>query len=142
MRKEHFSIEIHAPQEKVWRTLWQDKTFRDWTNNIDEGMYLLGELKEGNEVHFMSPNGFGVKSLVEKYVENESISFRHLMDTKDNAEREKEWTGGEESYSLTETNGITTLTVEMDLPPEQVENFKNIIPKALARVKWLSEEKE
>lgn len=141
MKKLQFSIDIEAPREKVWSILWDDKTFRDWANNIDEGMYMTGDLKEGNEVQFMSPNGFGVASFVSKLAVNEFVSFQHMMDTRDGEEREKEWTGGTESYSLTEKDGVTTLTIESGTPPEQEENFTIRLPKALQRVKILAEMK-
>ena len=135
-----FSIRIKAPKEKVWQTLWEDKTLRDWANIIDEGMYMTGEMKEGNEVQFISPlTGYGVTSLIEKLIPNEFVSFKHQMDMKNGEEREKEWTGGTESYSLTENNGITTLTVKLDVPPDQVETFEVRFPKALQRVKILAE---
>jgi len=142
MQKQLFSIEIKAPKERVWNTLWEDKTFRDWASIIDEGMYMEGVIKEGNEVRFISPTGYGVTSLVEKLVENELVSFRHMADTKDNGEREKEWTGGEESYSLAENDGVTTLTVDIDVPPGQEETFKDRFPKALERVKTLTEKED
>ena len=125
----------------VWKTLWEDETFRDWASIIDEGMYMTGDLKEGNEVQFISPNGNGVTSLVDKLIVNEFVSFRHMMDTKDGGEREKEWTGTAESYSLTENDGITTLTTLLDVPPGQEETFKDRLPKALERVKFLAEKK-
>jgi len=142
MQKLQFSINIEAPRERVWNTLWEDKTFRDWANNIDEGMYMVGEIKEGNQVQFFSISGYGVTSLVEKLAVNEFVSFRHMADTQDNGEREreKEWTGGTESYSLAENDGVTTLTVNMDVPPGQEETFKDRLPKALAKVKMLAEE--
>ena len=145
MQKQQFSIEIKAPRERVWNTLWDGKTFRDWANIIDEGTYMVGELKEGNEVQFISSvSGFGVTSLVEKLAQNEFISFRQMADTKDSGEREreKEWTGGTESYSLAENEGITTLTVDIDVPPGQEETFRVRFPKALERVKILAEKKE
>jgi len=40
-----FSVEIHAPREIVWSTLWQDETFRQWAGMIDPGTYMKGELK-------------------------------------------------------------------------------------------------
>ena len=140
-----FSTEIQAPREKVWNTLFDDETFRDWGNIIDEGQYMVGELKEGNEVQFISSaSGYGVTSLVEKLVPNEIVLFRQMADTKDSGEkeREKEWTGGTESYSLVENNSITNLTVNIDVPPGQEETFKDRFPKALERVKMLAEEKE
>lgn len=142
MKRQNFSIEIRAPRDKVWNVLWDDTTFRDWANIIDEGTYMIGELKEGNEVQFISSvGGYGVTSLVEKLIPNEFVLFSHSADTKDSGEqeREKEWTGGMESYSLTEKDGDTTLTVEIDVPPEQEETFKVRQPKALERVKVLAE---
>jgi len=145
MQKQQFSIKIKAPRERVWNTLWEDKTLRDWANIIDEGMYMVGEMKEGNEVQFISSvSGYGVTSLVEKLVQNEFVSFRQMADTKNSGEREreKEWTGGTESYSLAENDGVTTLTVDIDVPPGQEETFKVRFPKALERVKILAEKKE
>jgi len=142
MRKLHFTIAIQASKERVWNTLWEDKTFRDWASNIDEGTYMEGVMIEGNEVQFISfVNGYGVTSLVEKLIPNEFVLFRQMADTKDSGEREREneWTGGTESYSLAEKDAITTLTVDMDVPPGQEENFKNSLPKALERVKILAE---
>jgi len=145
MKTLHFSIIINAPKRKVWNTLWEDKTFRDWASIIDEGLYMVGEIKEGNEVQFItSVSGDGVTSLIEKFVQGEFVSFRHMADTKDNGEREreKEWTGGTESFSLAESDGVTTLTVNIDVPPGQEETFKVVLPKALGRVKILAEKKE
>jgi hypothetical protein len=82
--------------------------------------------------------------LVEKLVEGEFLLLRHHADTQEDGkrEREKEWTGGEESYSLVEKNGTTTLTVAFDVPPELEEEFKVNYPKALERAKVLAERKK
>ncbi len=106
---------------------------------------MVGEIKERNEVQFISSvSGYGVTSLVEKLAQREFVSFRQMADTKDSGdqEREKEWTGGTESYSLAENEGVTTLTVSIDVPPGQEETFKIRFPKALERVKILAEKKE
>ena len=140
-----FSIEIHATRNRVWDTLWQDETFRQWAGLIDPGTYMKGVLKEGNEVAFISAeNGYGVTSLVEKLTENEFLLFRHRADTKESGkrDREKEWTGGTESYSLLEKDGMTKLTVAFDVPPEQEAYFTVNYPKALDRVKVLAERKK
>jgi uncharacterized protein YndB with AHSA1/START domain len=142
MEKMQFSIEIQANKEKVWKTLRDDKTFRDWSSIIDEGTYMKGVMKEGNEVEFMSSvGGYGVTSLVEKLDANEFVLFRHSADTQKNGKknREKERTGGMESYTLTQKNNTTLLTIEMDIPPGQEETFQTRVPKALARIKVLSE---
>jgi uncharacterized protein YndB with AHSA1/START domain len=142
MQTHEFTIEIHAPKERVWSVLWEDATFRDWSGLIDEGTYMQGELGEGQEVQFISePSGYGVTSLVTRLIPNEFVSFKQMQDTKDSGEavRQEEWTGGEESYSLSEHDGITTLTERTDIPPQLEEIMKERIPKALARIKEIAE---
>lgn len=142
MKDLHFSIEIRATREKVWDTLWQDNTFREWASLIDPGTYMVGELKEGNEIQFISSeNGYGVTSLVEKLTPGEFLLLRHQADTQESgeAEREKQWTGGTESYQLTEKEDGTALNVTFGVPPELEEYFKENYPKALERLKILAE---
>ncbi len=142
MKELRFLVEIHATKQKVWDTLWQDKTLRQWAGIIDPGTYMVGNLKEGTEVQFISGNGYGVTTLVEKLTPGNFLLFRHQADTQGSGtqEREKEWTGGQESYSLVEKNGITTLTAAFDVPLEMEEYFKDNYPKALERVKTLAEQ--
>jgi hypothetical protein len=142
MKELQFAIKINASKERVWTTLWEDITFRDWANIIDEGTYIKGVMEEGNEIQFISSvNGYGVTDLIEKLNPNEFVLFRHAADTKESGEqeREKEWTGGSESYSLTEKNGVTTLIVKTDVPQELVEIFNISFPRALERLKTLAE---
>ena len=119
------------------------RNISEWAGIIDPGTHMVGDLKEGNEVQFISGNGYGVTSLVEKLTPGEFLLLRHSADTQDDGkrEREKEWTGGKESYSLAEKDGTTTLTVAFDVPPEMEEYFKVNYPKALERVKVLAERK-
>lgn len=145
MKKIQFSIEIDAAKARVWDTLWQDKTFRQWASIIDPETYMVGDLQEGHEIQFISAaSGYGVTSLVEKLVAGEYLRLRHRADTQDDGkrERENEWTGGEESYVLAEKDGLTTLTVAFDVPPELEEEFRANYPKALERVKELAEEEK
>nr|WP_320024141.1 hypothetical protein [uncultured Acetobacterium sp.] len=142
MKRLQFSIEINTSKERIWETLWEDITFRDWANIIDEGTYMKGVMKEGNEIQFISSvSGFGVTDRIEKLNPNEFVLFKHGADTKESGqqEREKEWTGGTESYSLAEKNGVTTLIVKTDVPQEQEETFNIRFPRALERIKTLAE---
>lgn len=142
MKEIQFSIEIKASKERVWATLWEDETFREWANMIDEGTYMKGVMKEGNEIQFISSvNGYGVTDLIERLNPNVYVLFRHRADTKESGqqEREKEWTGGTESYSLSEKNGVTTLLVVTEVPQEQEDIFHMRFPKALELIKTLAE---
>lgn len=141
MKALRFSVEIRATKERVWDTLWQDETLREWAGLIDPGTRMVGDLKEGKEIQFISGNGYGVTSLVEKLVPGEFLLLRHHADTKEEGkrEREKQWTGGAESFALTEAGGGTTLTVTFDVPPELEKYFTVNYPKALERVRALAE---
>lgn len=150
MQKMKFSVEIKAPREKVWDTLWQDTTFRDWSSIIDPGTYMEGKLQEGNEVNFIGNSdggaNFGVTSRVEKLIPNKFILFSRIADIKVDKDgsiekRDTQWTGGVESYELEESNGKVTLSVTQDVPDELVEYFETKYPKALERVKILAGKK-
>jgi len=143
MKELQFTINIHAAKQKVWDTLWRDETFRQWAGIIDPGTYMNGDLVEGNEVQFISAeNGYGVTSLVAKLTPGEFLQLKHQADTQDSGaqERANEWTGGAESYSLTETDGTTTLTATFDVPLDMEDYFQTTYPKALERVKTLAEQ--
>ncbi len=144
MKQMQFTVDIKAPREKVWNILWQDETFRQWASVIDPGTYMVGVLKEGNEVQFISAeNGYGVTSTVEKLTPGEFLLLKHSADTQDRGTRvrEKEWTGGEERYGLAEKGGTTTLTAAFDVPKGMEAYFKDAYPKALELVKELAERK-
>ena len=143
MKEMKFSTEILASKERVWNTLWQDKTLRKWAGIIDPGTYMVGELKVGGEIQFISGNGYGVTSLVEKLTPGEFVLLRHKADTQESGKKERnnEWTGGKESYALVEKDGTTTLTAAFDVPPEMEEYFNTNYPKALEQVKVLAESK-
>lgn len=146
MKRLRFSIDINAPREKVWKVLWEDATFRDWAGIIDKGTYAIGDWKEGGKIQFLSSvAGYGVLSIIEKFVPNEHVSFKQLADLKDGKEhpfkdKEKEWAGGYESYSLKENAGVTTISVEIDVPDEHRDEFEDRFPRALERVKVMAEE--
>jgi hypothetical protein len=144
MKELEYQIIINKPKEIVWFTIWDDQSFRDWSNNIDEGTYMLGSIIEGNEIQFISSvNGYGVTSLVSKLIPNEYVLFKHASDTQNTGTetRDKQWTGGSESYTLTENNGSTVLIIKSEIPDELVELFNVSMPKALERIKYLSEKK-
>ena len=142
MKELEYQIIINRPKEVVWDTLWDDQSFRDWANNIDEGTYLLGDLIEGNEIQFISSvNGYGVTSLVSKLIPYEYILFKHASDTQNTGTetRDKQWTGGSESYSLIEKDNQSLLIIRSEIPDELVEYFNIAMPIALKRIKYLCE---
>ncbi|AHE68159.1 hypothetical protein Loa_02622 [Legionella oakridgensis ATCC 33761 = DSM 21215] len=68
------------------------------------------------------------------------MSFKHLGEIINGEEQlSKEWSGALENYSLKENNGVTTLIVSLDTLEEWKKMFEDKFPKALQRVKELSE---
>jgi hypothetical protein len=146
MEKINFTVSINAPREDVWRVLWDDSSYREWTKAFSEGSYAeTDNWKEGSQVRFLDGNGAGMVSMVAINRPNEYMSFKHMGMLKDGvedteSEEVKKWAGSMENYTLDENNGTTTLKVEMDIAPEYKEYFEKTWPRALERVKILTEQ--
>ena len=137
----HFSIDIAAPRDKVWKVLWDDATYRDWTSVFAEGSYAVSDWNEGSTIQFIDPSsGNGMQAIIEKKRPGEFMSFRHEAEIKDGqVQRPAEWSGAHENYTLTTKDGRTTLTVDLDVTDEYLQMFEDKFPQALQRVKKLSE---
>ncbi len=144
MEKLNFSIDINAPKEKVWKTLWEDATYRQWTGVFSEGSHAKTDWKQGSKVLFLDGKGSGMVSKIETVRPNDFMSFQHLGEVKEGIEdtesdRVKAWAGAHENYTLKEVNGKTELLVDMDMTEEYKDMFMQMFPKALQQVKTLSE---
>ncbi len=145
MEKINFTVSINAPKEKVWAVLWDDASYRKWTSAFQEGSYAESDnWKEGGKVLFLGPERSGMVSKVAANKPNDFMSFEHLgivtkgvEDTTSDAV--KAWSGAYENYSLKEINGVTELTIDMDINDEFKEMFTEMWPRALDKVKELAE---
>jgi hypothetical protein len=142
-----FNIEIDASKEKVWNTLWNHDTYRLWTSAFSEGSRAETDWKKGSKVLFLNNNNSGVVSTIVENKSTEFMSIKHLGLVKNgveirDSEENKLWAGAFENYSLWETQGKTVLHIEMgggDIPVEFVNYFRQTWPKALKKLKELSE---
>ncbi len=145
MQKINFSASINAPREKVWKTLWEDASYRKWTSAFAEDSHVVTDnWKEGSKVLFLDGKGSGMVSKVAANKPNEYMSFEHLGEVKDGVEdttsdKVKQWAGSHENYSLRDAGGKTALTVEMDITDDFKDYFMNTWPKALEKLKELAE---
>ena len=135
-----FSVNINAPKEKVWETLWNDATYRQWTAAFCEGSYAKGDWEEGSKILFLIPNGDGMFSTVEKKIPNEQMVFRHLGVVKNGIEEPKDWENATESYYLAENNGFTKLDVALGAALGFEEYLNDTFPKALEILKQVAEQ--
>lgn len=140
MKKLQFTIEINAPKEKVWDALWIDKNYRAWTAAFHEGSHYESDLQEGSRIYFLGPDRNGMFGVVEKNIPYEKMHFLHKGEVKNGVEQEE--TYGEnaiEQYDLEENNGVISLTVSMNAPEEYIVYFTDVFPKALGKVKEITE---
>lgn len=146
LKKDQFTITIHASKEKVWKVLWDDETFRAWTSVFSEGSHAVSDWNEGSKILFLDGKGSGMNSLIAKKIPVDFMSFKHIGEVKNGVEQPMDektnsWSGSYENYTLKETNGSTELTVEMDTTDDYRDYFNETFPKALQKLKELAEEK-
>jgi len=144
MKKTFFSIDINAPKEKVWYSLWDDANYQNWTSAFSEGSAAISDWNQGSKIYFIGPNGAGMSSKISIKKPFDTMAFIHISELKDFKEipptdETKSWSGSEERYDLTENNGITTVNVTIDIVDQFAEYFNQAFPKALQKVKEIAE---
>lgn len=145
MKKITFSIDINAPKEKVWYSLWDEENYENWTSAFCEGSHAISDWNEGGKIYFLGPGGGGgMSSIISIKKPFDTMSFKHLTEIKDFkelpiTEEIESWSGSEERYVLSENNGITTVTVTIDVVEKFADYFSETFPKALQKVKEIAE---
>jgi uncharacterized protein YndB with AHSA1/START domain len=148
MQKINFTIHINAPREKVWHTMLDQETYRQWTTAFDPSSRYEGSWEQGAEIKFVGTGADGKEggmySRVKESRPPEFISIEHLgmiengvIDT--TSDKVKAWTPAHENYTFNEVAGGTELLVEVDVADEYKEMFNEMWPKALQDLKKLAE---
>lgn len=141
MKQLRYTIEIKASADKVWKVLWGEHSYRQWTKVFHESSYAESEWKKGSEIRFLTPEGAGMYSRIEELILNELMAFQHLGEIKDFINippegNDKEWMNARESYKLTSNGKETVLTAELETLESYEGFFNNAFPKALEIVKF------
>ncbi len=147
--KIHFSETINAPKEKVWDTMFQDATYRQWTTAFSEGSHFEGDWSKGSKILFLGPDPQTGKEggMVSRIAENkpyEFMSVEHLGIVKDGvedttSEEATKWAPTFENYTLREKDGQTEVLIDMDITSDYKEMFQSMWPNALRKLKELAE---
>ena len=148
MQKLHFSIVINAPKEKVWNTMLEDATYREWTKvfSPESGSYFEGDWSTGSSMKFLGPedNGTisGMYARIKENRPNEFLSIQHLGEIIKG--EEKPFPGMEgievcENYTFTELEGGTRVDIDLDTNDEYKDMFESLWPKSLEKLKEISE---
>ena len=101
-------------------------------------MYFIGTDENGKRG--------GMISEIAENKPYEFVSIRHygILDGDNeitSGEQVDNWAGSLENYSFQESNGITTVKVEMDTMDDYIDYFKESWPKALNILKKIAENK-
>ena len=73
-----FDIDIDAPREKVWNTLWNKETYPEWTAAFAEGSRAETDWQKGSKVMFLDAKNSGMVSVIAENKPNEFMSIKHL----------------------------------------------------------------
>lgn len=149
MQKLRTSIFIQAPREKVWDTMLNEDTYRDWTSAFHPGSYYKGSWEKGSKILFIGPDpetgsDMGMVSRIAESTKPEYVSIEHLGIIKDGvedttSEEAKKWAPAFENYTFNERDGGTELVVELDIGESEREMFEQMWTGALQRLKEISE---
>jgi hypothetical protein len=145
MKKLTFKIDIDAKPKKVWDTMIDPVTYKEWTNVSWPDSYFEGEWKQGANLKFLSNEGGGTLANIVEFKPYEFILAKHIAvinndRTEDrDSDTAKGWIGTLESYRFTEKNGKTKLSTEMNINPEWESMFADSWPKAMAKLKEVCE---
>jgi hypothetical protein len=143
-----FSILINTGKRKVWDTMLEDKTYREWTREFHDGSCYEGSWSKGSEIRFLGPDDTGaLQGLFSRIKDNipyQFISIEHLgvvtngvVDT--TSDEVKKWAHSFENYTFIESGDSTKLTIDMQIEPDYKSMFEEMWPRALKALKALCE---
>jgi len=146
MKTLEYKIDIAAPRKKVWETMLNADTYREWTDVAWPGSLYKGEWKQGENIRFISKDESGTMAALEEVKPYERVRAKHVAvllpggvedRTSDMA---KGWVGITEDYTFVEKGGTTQVVVNIKTNPDWAKMFDDGWPKALAKLKEISEE--
>lgn len=146
MQQMTFTVHIQAPRERVWNTMLDADSYREWTRPFMDGSYYEGSWEEGATIRFLSPTGDGMVATIERNQLHECISIRHrgfVANGQDDTTSEAvtSWAPAHENYRFEAVGGGTQVTVEQDMLEDYVPMMEAAWPKALDALRRLCEAK-
>lgn len=152
MKKIQFKVNINTPVKKVYDLMLgisNKSTYEQWTTLFNPTSTYEGNWNQGSKMLFVGFDEKGNKSgMVSEIAHNninQYISIRHYglvnanVEITTGAEVEK-WANGFENYTFEEKNGVTEVTVELDITEDFLEYMNESWPKALNKLKEICEQ--
>jgi uncharacterized protein YndB with AHSA1/START domain len=145
MKQLEFKTEINAAAKRVWETMLNADTYKEWVEPSWPGSYYTGKWGKGEIVRFLSSEGGGTAAKIAEYTPYQTVFAEHVAvihsDGKEDRDSDvaKGWVGSSERYSFAEDNGKTTVRVSIKTAPEWESMFNDGWPAALNKLKEISE---
>jgi uncharacterized protein YndB with AHSA1/START domain len=140
-----YKVVISAPAKKVWDTMLQKETYKQWVAKSWPGSFYEGKWAKGEKIRFIGPEGSGTLAELVEMKPYERVLARHVAvllpggvedRTSDVA---KGWVGITEEYRFAEHLGKTTVTVFIETSPQWSKMFDEGWPTALEELKKIAE---
>jgi len=128
--------------------LGEKSTYEEWTALFDPTSTYDGNWNKGSKILFISTDDNGqIGGMVSRVLENTPnhfVSIQHYGVLKAGEEVTEgdevdDWADGIENYFFEESDGITTVSVELDATEEFEDYMNGAFPKALLKLKEICE---
>lgn len=137
-------IDVRAPARVVWDTMLAKDAYEQWTGAFHDGSTYEGSWDQGAEIRFVGPGDDGQTSgLVGTVIQSrtaELVSIRYDGEIQHGiVSHDSPIVGMRESYAFTETDGVTTLEVELEVPDDWAPGMREMWGHAVIAVQRLAE---
>jgi uncharacterized protein YndB with AHSA1/START domain len=140
-----YKIVIDAPAKKVWDTMLQEATYKQWVAKAWPNSSYQGKWAKGEKIKFIGPDGDGTLAEIVELKPYERVLARHIAilnkgGSEDRtSEMAKGWVGITEEYRFEERQGKTTVIVSIETNPAWRQMFDDGWPTALQDLKSITE---
>lgn len=135
----NYSIEINAPAARVYKNMLDKTGYEEWTSPFSPTSSFEGNWEKGSKMLFTAINKEGKKegmiSELAENIPNKFVSICHkgmLSGGKEITEGPEvdPWVNAMENYTFEENNGVTNVTVHLDVEDKYKEHFDQMWVKS------------
>jgi uncharacterized protein YndB with AHSA1/START domain len=147
-KKLHFEIIINSSVDKVFRLIFNEKNWNEWTSIFNPTSHYIGKWEKGSKILFVGTdkngNKGGTVSIIKEFVPSSFVSIEHIGLYQNGEEIisgkvVQEWAGAYENYTFSGDKNNTLFQVDMDSNSDFEAYFSETWPKALAKLKEICE---
>ncbi len=148
MKRLQYSIDIKGPASRTAGIMLGKDTYKEWTSAFNPTSDFEGGWNKGDKIYFIGTSAEGKKegmvAEIAEHIPGRFVSIRHYGLYEDGREITEgpdveKWAGGLENYTYEEKDGVTTVTVDVDVTENHIDYFNDTYPKALEKLKALCE---